>query len=282
MGQVVAERSGHRFRTWRVVLAVAVVVVAASVGTTYGRYLFRSRPGPRSVSSALGTFRATTTTADIASPDRPAPAAGVYQLKGQGSEHISFPPNSQTDGSIMPATVSSLANGCWRWHVDYNVAHWEEYDFCTEGQEITLVADRNGQNWDFGMVKVKNSAQLSCQPPLVVLTATPTAGQAAQQRCTGTNTAVAGEMTASGPVQVVGTEALLIGGAAVSAVHEHEQTLMSGTQTGTVAEDWWYDARTGLPLRMERHIALATPSPLGNIHYTEDGSWEMTSLQPLA
>ena len=68
------------------------------------------------------------------------PAEGVYALNGQGTERISFPPNSHPDGAVMPATITYLADGCWRWHIDYNVAHWEEYDFCPRGGRLLLKA----------------------------------------------------------------------------------------------------------------------------------------------
>src|SRR5258708_31146014 len=109
-----ARRGGrpHLFRRtrprWRRVLDVAGMVVGATVLSTVGylavSYAFRDRPGPRSVNSALQQYRRNTATttalaggaSTTSSPALPAtrPAAGVYQLAGQGSEHISFPPNA--------------------------------------------------------------------------------------------------------------------------------------------------------------------------------------------
>jgi hypothetical protein len=232
------------------------------------------------MASALKSFRAAPTVPSPATIGLPAPAAGVYELHGQGSEHISFPPNSQGDGAVMPASVVGLARGCWRWHVDYNVAHWEEYDFCPTGAGLVQVANRNGQVWDFGTVKVKNSAEFSCQPPLAILRPLPVAGQTVDQACTGTNTAVSGSTTASGPVTVIGVQTLSVGGTAVTTVHELEETVLRGSQRGKATEDWWFDVRTGLPVRMERHINLATSSPLGAINYDENGWWQLASTTP--
>jgi hypothetical protein len=270
-----------RRRPWaRAVLGVVLLTVVAVMGTTYGRYLLRSRPGPRSMASALKSFRAVPAITSPVSLGLPAPDPGVYELHGQGAEHISFPPNSQGDGAIMPASVVGLAHGCWRWHVDYNVAHWEEYDFCPSGTGLVQVANRNWQAWDFGTVKVKNSAAFSCQPPLLILRAVPVVGQVVDQTCTGTNTAVSGLTTASGPVTVIGVQSLSVGGIAVTTVHELEQTELRGSQKGKAIEDWWFDVRTGLPVRMERHIHLATPSPLGAINYDESGWWQLASMTP--
>ena len=38
--------------------------------------------------------------------------------------------------------------------------------------------------------------------------------------------------------------------------------------------------RSGLPLRGERHITIMSSSPIGTVTYHEDGSWQMTYLQP--
>jgi hypothetical protein len=59
-------------------------------------------------------------------------------------------------------------------------------------------------------------------------------------------------------------------------VYELEQTVLRGSPKGH--EDWWFEARTGLPVRMERHIDLATASPLGSINYDESGSWQLASM----
>jgi len=33
-------------------------------------------------------------------------------------------------------------------------------------------------------------------------------------------------------------------------------------------------------LRAERNYRLTSPSPVGNITYTEQGSWQLSSLEP--
>ena len=56
--------------------------------------------------------------------------------------------------------------------------------------------------------------------------------------------------------------------------------MLRGSQRGKATEDWWFDVRTGLPVRMERHINLATSSPLGAINYDESGWWQLASMTP--
>jgi hypothetical protein len=276
-------------RHWRRALACAAAVIGTvaigATGVVVGSYLFRDRPGPRSVSSALKQFRqdAATTAAPttaVVGAIAGRPTAGVYQLAGQGSEHISFPPNSQSDGAIMPASVVYLSASCWRWRVDYNVAHWEDYDFCSQGGVLRETANRNGQTWDFGTTKITNQATFACPAGVVVMPADLRPGETFSQSCTGTNTAVSGVTQATGPIRIVGTERLTVGNRAVTALHEVQQISLVGGQTGSVSEDWWFEVGTGLPVRVDRYITIGTKSPVGTITYTESGSWGMTSLTP--
>ena len=63
-----------------------------------------------------------------------------------------------------------------------------------------------------------------------------------------------------------------------TAVHEVQQIALTGSQSGSVVEDWWLAADTGLPLRVDRRISIGTKSPVGTITYTENGSWQMSTL----
>jgi len=256
-------------------VAVLVGVVYLTVG-----YVLHGHPGPKSVSSAIRTFKArgaSTAGGDLAYA---LPAEGVYELHGQGTERISFPPNSQRDGTVMPASVTYISDGCWRWHVDYNVAHWEEYDFCPDARDLLLAADRNSQSWDFGAVKIDNLARFDCPSDATVLPGDPNLPQNLTWSCAGTNTAVPGPSTAKTKARIVGVVDLRIGGTTVPAVHERQQVRLTGGQKGTIDEDWWFTVSSGLPVRMERHITILTKSPIGSITYHEAGSWQMASLQP--
>lgn len=266
---------------WRWVVIVVLVGVVVGIGVIVGRYVFRERPGAKEFDEALRQFRAAPTLTITRDARYPAPAAGVYELAGRGSEHISFPPSSQQDSPVMPATVTYLPGNCWRWRVDYNVAHWDAYDFCPHDGQLTHVANRNFQSWDLGVAKIKNLAQLTCDPPTVVLDNQPQVGEEAFASCSGTNTALAGQTTTSGPTHIVEKQTLSIGGKAVAAVHQRHDATLTGAQEGTVTEDWWYASATGLPLRVERHTTVRTRSPLGGtITYTEEGSWQMRDLEP--
>ena len=265
---------------WRIAVLVVVVIVVGGFAYTGGRYLFRSHPGAKSVDSAVDELRSSTSLEGSGTASFARPAVGVYQAAGEGSEHISTPPNSQDDGAVMPITVRYLPDGCWTWHIDYNSAHWHEFDFCPKGNELLLVAQRNYQAWDFGAMKIDNTGTYTCEPAAPIVVEDPQPGERFEHHCSGDNTAAPGDSISAGPAIIVGTETLTIDGAEVPAVHQTRTQQMSGTQSGQVTEEWWFAPDTGLPLRAERHYKIDSPSVIGKVSYTEDGSWQLSSLVP--
>lgn len=257
------------------------MVVIGFVAWVLVSYAVRTRPGAESVGSAVRRFGTGGSQGAATAVRYPAPKAGVYVLRGRGSERISFPPNSQDDGTTMPATVRYVSGGCWSYRVDYNAAHWEDVSYCPVGSQLKLGADRVFQRWDFGMATVSNLSVLTCRPRGVVLPTAPAVGQRERWECTGTNTATTGSNTAVTQAMIVGKETLRIGPTRVAAVHERQRTVLSGSQTGLVIEDWWFSASSGLPVRMTRRIEIQSPSPVGTVTYTEEGEWQMVSLRAL-
>lgn len=271
----------HRARRQLVVvLSVVMLLVLSGVGYVWFSYVFRSHPGAQSLHSVESSFKAGGRDPTAANLRYEPPAEGVYALEGQGSERISFPPNAMSDGAVMPASVTYLSDGCWRWHLDYNTAHWEEYDFCPGLNQQFQPGFRNFQSWDFGTLTVTNLASFSCPSDTVVLPDNPTSGQTLSWTCTGTNSSIKGKTLAKTASRIVGTQSLSIGKTTVRAVEEVQRTTLSGGQNGTVVETWWFSATSGLPLRIQRQIKILTASPLGTITYAESGSWQMTSLTP--
>jgi hypothetical protein len=270
----------HRRIRWRIVVATAVVIVLGATGFVVIRYVFREHPGPKSLHAAVKAFQGMESTpAGSTTLRNDLPAEGVYPIKGQGTERISFPPNSQLDGAVMPVTIMYLADACWRWHIDYNVAHWEEYDFCPRRGGLLLAGSRVSQSWDFGDTKVNNLSRFTCPSVSVVLPQDPKPGQTQRYSCTGSNTAVSGRSIAATTVRIVGIVTLQIGGVVVPTIHELQQVTLTGGQRGRVREDWWFTVSSGLPVRVARQITLLSNSPIGTITYNEVGSWQMTSLR---
>ena len=259
-------------------LAVAAIV-AVAVAVVVGSYVFRSLPGARSLRSAARAFEATTTT--VPTPRSFAlPPAGVYRASGSGFEQIAVPPDTIHDSAVMPVSVTYLPDGCWRWHLDYNTAHWHEYDFCPKDGRLLLEAQRNSLTWNFGLTSVTNLARFTCNPPSPIVVESPRSGEVFAHRCTGTNTAVAGTSTAAGPVTIVGVRTIEVGTRAVQAIEMTRRQTITGGQSGTLDETWWFATSTGMPLAESRDYHLTTKSPIGKIAYAEIGSWHLDSLVP--
>lgn len=266
----------HRVRT---VVLVIVAVLIALIAVAVVSYLLRAKPGARSIGSAGRAFHATTTT--VPTPKAFAlPPAGVYRVSGSGYEHVAVPPDTINDSAVMPVTVSYLANGCWRWHIDYNTAHWHEYDFCPRDGRLLLMAQRNSLTVSLGLTSISNLARYTCNPPSPIVVEHPRVGEVFPHRCTGTNTAVSGPSTASGPVTIVGVTTLDVGGQRVPAIAMTRKQKITGAQSGTLDEEWWFAASTGMPLAENRDYHLSTSSPIGSIAYTEIGSWRLDSMKP--
>jgi hypothetical protein len=251
----------------------AVVLVALAVPLV----LFATREDPKAkdIGAAVDEFEPGE---GDAAADGPAP--GVYEAAGEGREAISFPPVSQRDGAVVPVTVEAAEEGCWKVTVDYNEAHWQDWTYCPDG---AMVVDRGGQTyqrWDFGATKVENTSTFTCDPPAVMIDPDATAGDSWQQACTGTNTQADGESTSAGPHTFVGLEPLEVGGDEVQTRHYRQERTISGAQAGTDVVHFWFVLDDHLPVRMEREVRIDSDSPVGTVTYTEEGSWQLTSLTP--
>ena len=281
-GEVIVGSRGRRWaRRLLLVTGVAVLVVVGVCAYFFTTYELRAHPGARSVSSAVHSFRGSGSDPRAAPQFYGVPQAGVYTMQGAGLEHISIPPNSQKDSAVMPVTVSHLASGCWRWRVDYNVAHWQDYVFCTSASGLVQPANRVYQAWDFGAMSITNLATITCPASTIVVPKEPRPGTALTWSCAERNSAV-GPGESSTAARITGLEQLRIGGVDVPVVEEQQAGTVSGTQTGSVTSTWWFVASTGLPVRLDRHIVVHSPSPIGTVTYTEDGSGQLTSLTPHA
>ena len=210
-----------------------VGVVALGGLYTVGRYALRSHPGAKSLDAAVDELRSSTSVDDTSPTAFVRPAPGVYLAAGEGSERISTPPNSQDDGPTMPITVRYLPDGCWTWHIDYNSAHWHEFDYCPKGDQLLLVAQRNFQAWDFGAIKADNLGPYTCDPAAPVVVENPQPGQTFEHHCTGENSGAPGLSTMDGPATFIGSETLDIGGTTMAAIHQRRTQTMSGAQDGT-------------------------------------------------
>ena len=209
------------------------------------------------------------------------PAPGVYAYAAGGTERLSLPPLSQSEGPTVPGTVSLVGADCWVLRLDYSTHHWQTWRYCQHGADLWEMGGTTWQLWSVGPFDVTNVSRFTCAPGAESLPAHGTVGSTWQSRCTGTNSSIAGTTVTAGPYRLAGTGVLVIGGTRVPAVHFHRSRTDSGGQRGTEEAEVWLDARTGLPLRLDQHLRVVTSTTFGTSTYTQDGILRLTSMTPI-
>lgn len=279
-------RRTPRSRLARAGLVVGAVALLALVAAGYGFVALHENwfpfhsdlPREVSASEARRRFR------DQQTPTGGAqvftPAEGVYEYHGSGSEALSSPARSQPEGPSIPGTVTHRSNGCWRLRLDYSSNHYRRWDFCVRKGTLVEVGNRVWQRWDFGSFAIDNLSSLACEPPAVVLAAKMTDGEKWPADCRGDSTQISGTTISKGTHRFVGTEKVEVGGSEVDAFHFRDDRTVSGAQSGTEHFDFWLSA-DGLPLKGAQRIEVESGgSPLGNVTYTQQGEFSLTSLSP--
>lgn len=207
------------------------------------------------------------------------PATGVYTYSAKGTETLSLLGTSQDWGATVPGAVVALGDGCWEQRLDYSTHHWHSQTFCARGRVLEEVSGTIFQSFDFVATTVDELTEFTCDPPgeAVRLDAEP--GDVWQQSCTG----ISGRGTtvvSAGDDEFLGEETLEIEGEEVPVLHYKLTREMSGDQRGNEANEQWYHARTGLLVKTVHDIEVASPSPIGDVIYTEKGELVLTSLTP--
>ncbi len=254
----------------------AVAVVAVLVGFVAWRYA-QGRAEPVDVEDvAVPTGSTLPAEARVLRPPQ-----GVYVYEGTGTDRLDKPPKSQTQGPTMPATVSHEAGGCWTFRIDYNTNHWQSWRYCPSDGGLDEAGGQGFQRWDFGAFANETTSTFTCDDaPTIKAEQEP--GDEWNQRCEGTSTGVDGTTITEGPYRFEGTETLTIGGEEVEALRYHRERTTSGNQDGSESTDVWFSADTGMPLRNIRTIEAVSDSVIGEVRYTEDARFELTSLTPRA
>ncbi|HMS88961.1 MAG TPA: hypothetical protein PKE56_10980 [Acidimicrobiales bacterium] len=280
-----AGSGGRHVRRWLIVgvALVAVVMVAGWLA------LGRNRARPVSIDEARARTSTTTSSEDPSGPPSTGgpgegalvrPAAGVYEFAGSGREGLSLPPLSQDQGPTIPATVEHGDPGCWSIRFDYSTNHWQTWSYCIRDADLVEVGGLTWQRWMIGATAITNLTTSTCDDA-PVLPAVREPDQQWPARCTSTNEAVSGEAVSEGPYRYVGEETLEVGGVEVVTAHFVREREMSGAQEGTERSEVWFAVDSGLPVRNERAISVATDTPVGASTYTEDGEFRLTSLEPV-
>jgi hypothetical protein len=267
-------------RRRRVLEVLGLIVVALGL-LAGGAYLWSRQYRARPVS--LDEARERLSEVPVAAaPASDRPEAGVYDYAGSGTDRLSPPGLTQSQGPTVPGTVEPLGGGCWRFRVDYSTNHWQSYDWCRTDAGIEEVAAQTFQRWVIGAAPIDNTTKNTCDPGAMVVPATrPEPGQTWTARCDIANDLISGATRSTGTTRYVGRERVTVGGSPVWTLHFQRRRTLSGGQTGTERMDLWLLEATGLPVRNRHEIDVRTKTPIGSSHYTETGEYTLRSLLPI-
>jgi len=267
-------------RRHRRALRVMVVLVGLLVGAgaVFVWEWNHSGPGQLSGATALHRFRLGGSMV-VSDPGALHPRSGVYSYVGTGSDHVSVPPKTITEGPRFPGTVSYLPDGCWVFRVDYSDSHWQSNTYCARGGTLVEVGRAGWYRWNFVALQISDTATFTCGE--MAIPSVLRVGEQSGFACSGRNDPLnTGTVTMTGTTQYLGTQTMHVGGSAVLALHFRESARFEGGQSGSDTTDTWVSTVDGLPLRVAWSETVNTPSPLGTSTMTGRASFTLTSLVP--
>lgn len=269
--------STSRHRRLRIALTATGALVITVLALVVWLLLSADEPRPVTLDEARDRTRGSTMTTAPADAFGP-PAPGVYLYRGAGSEKTSVPPLTEEQGPTMPATVTPDGAGCWRFRIDYNSHHWQDWRFCADPSGIVTTGGRSFARREFGTFNVDNTSTFSCIEPNWMLWKRMSIGDVRSGDCTGTSTAVDGSTLSSGTTTYVGDDEIEVSGRTIRARHLRSERDLTGAQTGSERTDWWVDPLTVLPIRNEHRVRVDTKVGGLTITYTEIASFTLESL----
>lgn len=268
-------RPWWRRRRW-ILSAVAISVVAIS-GIAFAIAWSARGAEEASVDDAIERLdpRGTESTNDFLRP-----ATGVYVYEGTGHEELSLLSTGQDWGPRIPATVIRAADGCWTFRIDYSTNHRQWTDYCPGGRVLEETGGRTFQSFDFVVSTIEDRNVFVCTPPGEAIRVDAEPGSTWNQSCVGRSALSGTEVTSSGTNTFIGVETVEVGGQSIRAYRYRSERVLSGDQTGTETSETWHRVPDGLPLRGTRDIRVQSPSPIGAVTYTEQGTFSLVALDP--
>ena len=258
------------------IAGAAVVVVIGAVGTFTFFWLHSGAHG-LAPSTAVQRFRLGER--GEGGPEQPGPAQGVYRYRGSGSETVSVPPKTQSEGPVIPGTVIDRPGGCFEFRLDYSDVHWQDWSYCQRSGALVTTSKAGYYLWDFVVLRIDDTSTYTCQPAAVTIPATIVIGSRHAESCTGHN-----DHLSIGPVHMVGTSTVAavssfrVGATTERAVLIREAVTFSGGQQGSNSASTWFSEATGLPLRGTWSTVVSTPSPVGTSTLRAHGEFSLLSL----
>jgi hypothetical protein len=246
-------------------LTVVGVIAGLAAAIAAAWFLFlRDTAEPVSVDEAVTSFRTDTES----TADRPSPIPeGVYVYATDGYEKTDaltgvrhrYPRHSTITITSADCGVSLL----WRVFESRST----EWIYCVtpDGWEL---ASQDERHTFFG--RTERTTYLCEDAPIKPETVTANW----DVRCSTDSANETGKGT------VVGRERLVVAGKSVSTVHVLKTTSFTGEIRGTSRHDIWFDAQSGVPVKMVMVSRTTNDSPVGDVHYDEDVTLLLTSLKP--
>jgi hypothetical protein len=207
-----------------------------------------------------------------------APADGVYVYATTGQE--------ATDPGVLPAqthdypaqtTLTYVRRACggdYRW--DALKERFDAWSVCTgpTGRRLVSMTEH------FEFYNHTDEQTYYCTSDSIDVPANAAAGTRYRARCgsDGDNQTPASGFTITG--NVVGMEVLAVGDRQVPTLHLEETLTADGGTTGTGRRSRWVVAQTGLPVRTHSTSKMQSDSSVGTVHYSEEYTLALTSLDP--
>ena len=267
------------YRRPRRVVALVALLALALGGVLFARSWSERGAEEASTEDAIQRYREQEGAGDGASGFL-RPAAGVYEYEASGTERLSLLETTQRWGPTMPATVRHEPDGCWVLRIEYSTNHWQELTACPTETELLEDGGRTFQSFDFVAFTVGDTNVFTCEPRGVMIRIDAQPGDRWSQSCDGRSEQRGTKVTSAGPNTFLGVEELDIGGTTVGALHYRSERTLSGDQTGGETTHSWYSVTDGMLLRSTHDVRVASPSPIGDVVYTERGEFQLTSRTP--
>jgi hypothetical protein len=249
-----------------VAAGVVAALVVAAVATWY--FVVRDATEPVGVDEAVTSFRTDTESVPGPGAGESLIPEGVYVYETDGFE--------QTDALLgekhdYPArtTITVTAAGCG------SSLLWRP----VTGRSTRLVVCATRDGWELRTQDERHTfygqtetTTYRCEDTLV------RPGDESTREWDVSCTTGSTDETGTGTL--VGRETIRVGGEAVEAEHVRRGTTLTGETRGSTTHDIWFDPATGVPVKLVLVSHTANDSPIGEVHYDEDVTLVLTSLEP--
>lgn len=186
--------------------------------------------------------------------ERPPPGAYTYTITGSDGLKGSFGTSNQyTEPAKL--TITLEGSDCYSQTLHIRAKYEETFHFCRRGPEFVMdTGDR-----DQTLFNYRVQTHQTCTPGDLYFPQLPVATPPYAHSCTGHNAEQASgdsnsNFTTAGNYTYVGIEKVPVNGSNIEVRHFKDERTVSGSQNGTNIADWFFDAKTGIVVRLRRTI----------------------------